>query len=275
MLTEMLGTDANTPWKASSKEEEESVSNPLFFQRVWGALLVIWVSLSVLYLMFSPKGRLSTVCFHCGKRLELWKGSEVAGRGAGGSLEWGWWWIGCGWFLDRPLLSHLPELMTLLYMSLRRQDLFLVIWVCLTFLETSLCLPESFQLTLIECPCAVCQPHAGSCSLVLALDINIMLAHPCSQTRKGLLMASSFWSEIPKLSFGSCSSLIKLSCLCLNMGLSYLVSLGGSRSCKADLGATLPPLWWGGKASDHSPHQLDVSKGTYNHHYCQGNKECI
>lgn len=160
-------------------------------------------------------------------------------------------------------------------MSLRRQDLSLVIWVCLTFLETSLCPPESFQLTLMECPCAVYQTHAGSHSLVLARDINKMPAHPCSQTRKGLLMASSFWSEIPKLSFGSCFSLIKLYCLCLNMGLSYLVSLGGSRSSKADLGGVLPPLWWGGKASDHSTYQPDVSKGTFNHHYSQGNKEYI
>lgn len=87
MLTEMLVTGANTPWKASSREkEEESVSNPLFFHRVWGALLVIRVSLSILYLMFSPKGRLGTVSFHCGKPLEVCKGS-AAGRGAGGSLE--------------------------------------------------------------------------------------------------------------------------------------------------------------------------------------------
>lgn len=68
-----------------------------------------------------------------------------------------------------------------------------------------------------------------------------MPAHPCNQAQRGLLMASCFWSEVPKLSFGSCSSLIKPSCLCLNMGHPYLVSLGGSRSSEADLGRALLP----------------------------------
>lgn len=87
-------------------------------------------------------------------------------------------------------------------------------------------------------------------------------------------MASFVWSDIPKLSFGSCSSLIKLSCLRLAMGHSYLVSLGGSRSSEADLGPTLLPLpaW---KASDHSTWKADFSPGTYDHHYSSSNKEHI
>lgn len=87
MLTEILGTAANTPWKACSREEKRKREQPPVLPQGVGC------SACNLGLPFSSKLKTLIIfhvinkgetrhSFHCRKRLEVCKGS-TAGRGAG------------------------------------------------------------------------------------------------------------------------------------------------------------------------------------------------